>query len=74
MSRLVLIGLFILTAAVTRAEAQFAVIDPANLAQTILIAERTWKHYDELRRQLETIRSMAEVYATKTVSKRHLSS
>lgn len=42
------------------AHAQFAVIDPANLAQAILIAERTWQHYDELRRQFETIRRMAQ--------------
>jgi hypothetical protein len=41
------------------AQAQFVVIDPANLTQAILIAERTLKHYDELRRQYETIRRMA---------------
>lgn len=42
------------------AHAQFAVIDPANLAQAIVIAERTWQHHEELRRQFETIRKMAE--------------
>ncbi|HEY3159751.1 MAG TPA: hypothetical protein VGJ78_12380 [Vicinamibacterales bacterium] len=41
------------------AQAQFVVIDPANLTQAILIAERTLKHYDELRRQYETVRRMA---------------
>jgi conjugal transfer/entry exclusion protein len=44
----------------TPARAQFAVIDPANLAQAILIAERTWNHWDELRQQLETIQRMAQ--------------
>lgn len=39
--------------------AQIPVIDPANLEQTILIAERTWQHYSELRRQYETIQRMA---------------
>ena len=33
------------------AQAQLVVIDPANLYQTVLIAERTWQHYQELRRQ-----------------------
>src|SRR5688572_18893080 len=42
------------------AYAQFAVIDPANLAQAVLIAERTWNHWQELRRQFETIRRMAQ--------------
>lgn len=40
-------------------QAQIPVIDPANLQQTILIAERTWQHYNELRRQYETIQGMA---------------
>jgi hypothetical protein len=38
--------------------AQIPVIDPANLEQTILIAQRTWEHYSELRRQYETILRM----------------
>jgi uncharacterized protein DUF4141 len=50
----------LLAATVMPAHAQFAVIDPANLAQAILIAERTWQHYEELRREFETIRRMAE--------------
>jgi hypothetical protein len=41
------------------ARAQFVVIDAANLQQTILIAERTWQHYQELRRQYETIQRMS---------------
>lgn len=42
------------------AHAQFAVIDPANLAQATLIAQRTLQHYEELRRQYETIRRLAQ--------------
>jgi conjugal transfer/entry exclusion protein len=41
------------------APAQFVVIDPANLQQTILIAERTFQHYEQLRRQYEAIQLMA---------------
>jgi Phage integrase family/Domain of unknown function (DUF4141) len=42
------------------ARAQWVVIDPANLAQAILIAERAWRHYDELQRQYRTILRMGE--------------
>lgn len=35
--------------------AQIPVTDPANLAQTILIAERTFQHYSQLRREYETL-------------------
>lgn len=35
--------------------AQIPVTDPANLQQTILIAERTFQHYSQLRREYETI-------------------
>src|SRR5262245_176018 len=37
------------------ARAQFVVIDPANLAQTVLIAERTLNEYNTLLRQYQTI-------------------
>src|SRR5262245_53253670 len=37
------------------ARAQFVVIDPANLAQTVLIAERTLNEYNTLLRQYDTI-------------------
>jgi len=60
MTRTVCICLFVVLAAANSARAQIAVIDPANLAQAILIAERTWKHYEELRQQFETIRRMAQ--------------
>jgi len=42
------------------AYAQLAVIDPANLTQTVLVAERTWAHYEQLRREFEVIRRMAQ--------------
>lgn len=41
------------------AHAQFAVLDGANLAQTIQIAERTLQHYNQLRQQYEVIVRMA---------------
>jgi conjugal transfer/entry exclusion protein len=41
------------------AVAQFVVIDPANLAQAILIADRTLREYDTLLQQYETILKMA---------------
>jgi hypothetical protein len=40
--------------------AQFVVIDPANLTQAILIAERSLRQYDELRREFEVIQRMAQ--------------
>jgi conjugal transfer/entry exclusion protein len=40
--------------------AQFVVIDPANLTQAILIAERSWAQYDELRHEYELIQQMAQ--------------
>jgi hypothetical protein len=42
------------------AHAQFVVIDPANLAQAILIADRTLQEYDTLIQQYQTIRRMAQ--------------
>ena len=59
MFRRTLVGLLLVLIAVAPARAQFVVIDPANLTQTILIAERTWQHYQELRRQYETILRMS---------------
>ena len=50
MFRRTLVGLVLVLATATSARAQLVVIDPANLYQTILIAERTWQHYQELRR------------------------
>ena len=49
----------VLSASAAPLRAQFVVIDPANLVQTILIAERSWAQYDELRREFEIIQQMA---------------
>lgn len=59
MLRRTLIGVLLVLVTATPARAQFVVIDAANLTQTILIAERAWQHYQELRRQYETILRMS---------------
>jgi Domain of unknown function (DUF4141) len=58
MVRRIIAGAVLIVAFANPARAQWVVIDPGNLAQAILIAERTWRHYDELRRQYETILRM----------------
>ena len=60
MIRRTLAVIVILAACASPAKAQWVVIDPANLAQAILIAERAWRHYDELQRQYRTILRMGE--------------
>jgi len=60
MIRRTLAAIVILAACASPANAQWVVIDPANLAQAILIAERAWRHYDELQRQYRTILRMGE--------------
>lgn len=60
MKRRVLVGLVLLVLGTTPASAQFAVIDPANLAQAILIVQRTQRHLEELREQYRTIVRMAQ--------------
>jgi hypothetical protein len=50
----------ILAACANPAQAQVVVVDPRNLAQAILIAERAWRHYEELQRQYRTILRMGE--------------
>jgi hypothetical protein len=59
MFRRSLLGLLLVLIATAPARAQLVVIDSANLRQTILIAERAWQHYQELRRQYETILRMS---------------
>src|SRR5256885_12313401 len=54
MRRIALIAVCCVVAA-TPVFAQFVVIDPANLAQTILIAERTLNEYNTVLRQYQTI-------------------
>ena len=60
MTRRTVVGVVLLVLATTPASAQFAVIDPANLAQAILIVQRTQRHYEELREQYRTIVRMAQ--------------
>src|ERR1700681_517989 len=43
-----------------RLRAQIVVIDPANLVQTILIAERTAQQYEQLRQEFDVIQRMAQ--------------
>src|SRR6266481_3385507 len=45
---------------VVPARAQLVVVDPGNLAQTILIAERTLREYETLVAQYETIVRMSQ--------------
>ena len=60
MSRRMWISLLVLLAlSAAPLRAQLVVIDPANLTQTILIAERTWDQYDQLRQEYEVIQRMS---------------
>ena len=43
-----------------RLRAQIVVIDPANLVQTILIAERSAQQYEQLRQEFDVIQRMAQ--------------
>jgi Domain of unknown function (DUF4141) len=60
MIRRTLTAMLIIVVCASRAEAQWVVIDPGNLAQAILIAERALRHYNELKRQYETILRMGQ--------------
>ena len=59
MTRRIAFALLVLTLSAGRAHAQWVVIDPANLAQAILIAERTEQHYQQLVQQFQIIQRMA---------------
>jgi hypothetical protein len=60
MSRRICIGLLVVTLVAAPVYAQIAVIDPANLAQVVLIARRAQQHLDELQAQYRTILRMAQ--------------
>ena len=60
MKKRAVVGIVLVVLATTPANAQLAVIDPANLAQAILIVQRTQRHYEELREQYRTIVRMAQ--------------
>ncbi len=54
------VALIALSAVATPAQAQLVVIDPGNLVQTSLIAERTLRTYQNLVAQYETLLRMAQ--------------
>jgi hypothetical protein len=56
------LALVLLVAALmaSQAQAQVVVVDHGNLAQAILIAQRTLRHYEELQAQYRTIRRMSQ--------------
>ena len=58
--RRMLIGVLLLTMIAVPAHAQLVVIDPGNLEQTSLIAERTLRAYQNLVAQYETLLRMAQ--------------
>ena len=57
--RTVVVGL-LMAFVVRPAHAQWTVFDPANFAETVLIAERTQRHYEELFAQYRTILRMSQ--------------
>jgi conjugal transfer/entry exclusion protein len=58
--RRLIIAVFIGVVPVAPAHAQWVVIDPGNLAQAILIAERTLREYDALVAQYQTIQRIGQ--------------
>jgi len=59
MARRLAFALLVLALDAGRVDAQWVVIDPPNLVQTILIAERTEQHYQQLVQQFQIIQRMA---------------
>src|SRR5262245_46391425 len=59
MIRLLAVAVIVVLTFADAAFAQLAVIDPANLQQTVLIAERTQRHLEELQAQFRTILRMS---------------
>src|ERR1043166_712095 len=59
MKRIVFVLAFV-GAVVVPAHAQLVVVDPGNLTQTVLIAERTLREYETLVAQYETIVRMSQ--------------
>jgi hypothetical protein len=60
MMKRMIAGTVLLALVATPVNAQFAVIDPANLAEAIRIVQRTQQQYEELRAQHRTILRMAQ--------------
>jgi hypothetical protein len=64
MVRRIILALVVLSIAIAPAHAQLAVIDPANLTQAVLIAQRAQRHYEELQAQYRTILRMAQGFGS----------
>jgi hypothetical protein len=60
MVRRIVLGIVVVGLAGVPVHAQLAVIDPANLAQAVLIAQRAQRHYEELQAQYRTILRMSQ--------------
>src|SRR5262245_31999046 len=60
MFRRQMVGLILVLMAATSAQARWVVMDSANLEQAVLMAERTWERYQELRREYEIVLRMAQ--------------
>ena len=60
MCKRVVVFTLLLAASVTPVRAQIAVIDPANLVQAVLIAQRAQRHLEELQAQYRTILRMGQ--------------
>src|SRR4051812_11505453 len=60
MRKRIIAGAAVLVLIAAPVNAQLAVIDPANLAQAILIVQRTQRQYEELLAQYRTILRMAQ--------------
>jgi hypothetical protein len=60
MYRRVWLTVCLLAMSASTLHAQLVVIDPANLLQTVLIAERTKRHYEELVAEFRIIQRMAQ--------------
>ena len=56
----VIVVVALVSAVVAPAHAQIVVVDPGNLAQAVLIAERTLREYETLWAQYQTIVRMAQ--------------
>lgn len=60
MSRRVCLTLLVLGVVTVPASAQLVVVDPANLVQTVLIAQRAQQAYEQLRAEYQLIAQMAQ--------------
>jgi hypothetical protein len=60
MTRVAVLAVIVFASSASSARAQLAVVDPANLAQAVLIADRTLREYEILVAQYRTIARMAK--------------